>query len=91
MASVTFHQPALISSKTLPPHSSYRNGASARHWHNRYMAWQARDRRQREEKASLEEEKRRIFGDVEDSGSGEDEELCKRMMEYFAGLDFIEP
>ncbi|MCJ1329523.1 hypothetical protein MMC10_006203 [Thelotrema lepadinum] len=69
---------------------SHRNGPTARHWHNRYMAWQARERRQREEKASLEAEKKRIFGDVDD-GSGEDEILCEKMLEYFVGLDFIEP
>ncbi|MCJ1444358.1 MAG: hypothetical protein MMC23_004860 [Stictis urceolatum] len=64
-----------------------RNNISARHWHNRYMAWQTRERRQREESACLEAEKKRIFG--EDDGSGEDEGLCVKMLEYFDGLDFI--
>jgi len=71
------------------PAVSRRGGVSARHWHNRYMAWQVRERRQREEREKLEAEKRRIFGgEVE---GGEDEEgLCLKMMEYFGGLDFIE-
>lgn len=74
--------------------SSHRNsldrpvGISARHWHNRYQAWQARERRQREESTRLEAEKRRIFGD--DDGSGEDDGLCVKMLEYFGGLDFID-
>ena len=73
---------------------SYRNSQSrsvrisARHWHDRYQAWQARERRQREESARLEAEKRRIFGD--DDGSGEDDGLCVKMLEYFGGLDFID-
>ncbi|MCJ1289056.1 hypothetical protein MMC34_000588 [Xylographa carneopallida] len=70
------------------PAMSRRGGVSARHWHNRYMAWQVRERRQREEREKLEAEKRRIFGgEVE---GGEDEGLCIKMMEYFGGLDFIE-
>ena len=66
----------------------------ARHWHNKYIAWQARDRRQREERAKLEAEKRRIFGGDEsdnERGTGEDDILCEKMLEYFGGLDFIEP
>ena len=70
--------------------SSRRNALSARHWHNRYMAWQVRERRQREEAEKLEKEKRRIFGEASDGGE-EDERLCVKMMEYFGGLDFIEP
>jgi len=65
-----------------------RSGASALQWHNRYMAWQVRERRQREESATLEAEKLRIFG--EEDGTGEDEVLCVRMLEYFGGLDFID-
>ena len=90
IATLGFHQSSLVASKSLPSHNTHRNNASARHWHNRYMAWQARERRQREEKASLEAEKKRIFGDADDDSNGDDEELCKRMMEYFVGLDFIE-
>ena len=58
------------------------------------MAWQARERRQREEQANLEAEKRRIFGASDDGDStsnGDDEDLCKKMLEYFGGLDFIDP
>ena len=54
------------------------------------MAWQVRERRQREEAEKLEKEKRRIFGEASDGGE-EDERLCVKMMEYFGGLDFIEP
>lgn len=61
----------------------------ARHWHNRYLAWQTRERRQREERLALEAEKRRIFGEDDKEGEGEDDGLCERMMEYFGGLDFI--
>ena len=65
-----------------------RSTISARHWHNRYLAWQARERRQREESSCLESEKKRLFG--EDDGSSEDDEdLCEKMLEYFDGLDFI--
>ena len=92
--------PASSSQQSLPlqatffsnkPNTSRRNGPSARHWHNRYMAWQARDQRHRQEKASLEAEKKRIFGDSEEEDStGEDEMLCEKMLEYFVGLDFID-
>jgi hypothetical protein len=71
--------------------ASMRNGnnISARAWHNRYMAWQTRDRRQREEKSTFEAERNRIFGEFE--GEGEDEEgLCVKMLDYFGGLDFID-
>ena len=63
--------------------------ASAYLWHNRWLAWQARERRQRQqESARIEIEKRRIFGEPDGSGD-EDEELCVRMLDYFGGLDFI--
>jgi len=64
--------------------AAYRLGGSAvtpatsRHWTNRYLAWQAR-----------EAENRRMFGEAD--GSGEDEGLCMKMMEYFGKLDFIDP
>ena len=83
------YQPILPTARSLP---SYRNGPSARHWYNRYMAWQARERWQREEKANLESEKRRIFGDIDEGdANGEDDVLCEKMLEYFVGLDFIDP
>ncbi len=59
---------------------------TARHWHNRYLAWQRRDQRQREEKAKIEAERQRKFG----GEPGDDDSLCYRMMEYFEGLDYIE-
>ena len=60
---------------------------SARHWHNRYMAWQVRERRQKEERDNLMAERRRIFGG--ERGDDDDEGLCTNMMQYFTGLDFI--
>ena len=51
------------------------------------MAWQHRERRQREEREKLAAEQRRIFGgekDEEDSHG-----LCSNMLQYFVGLDFI--
>lgn len=70
------------------PAITRRGGVSARHWHNRYTAWQVRERRQRDEREKLEAERKRIFGD--DRGGGEDDGLCIKMMEYFGGLDFID-
>ncbi|KAL9586529.1 MAG: hypothetical protein Q9212_000837 [Teloschistes hypoglaucus] len=64
-----------------------RNDLSARHWHNRYMAWQTRQQRQQEEHEKLLREKRRIFGG--ESGEDDEDSLCSNMMEYFSGLDFI--
>ena len=66
---------------------SKRNDLSARHWHNRYVLWRARERKQREEAEKLLAERKRIFG-----GENEEEDndgLCSNMMEYFVGLDFI--
>ena len=66
-----------------------RNDLTARHWHNRYIAWQARERRQKEEQERLRQEQRRIFGG--DSQDGDEAEgLCPVMMEYFDGLDYLE-
>lgn len=73
---------------SVPKHPR-RNDLSARHWHNRYLAWQVRERRQREEREKLRAEQKRIFGG--DSQDGDDEEgLCVRMMDYFVGLDYLE-
>ncbi|MCJ1482906.1 hypothetical protein MMC06_003072 [Schaereria dolodes] len=66
-----------------------RTDLTVRHWHNRYLAWQSRERGQREERAKLEAERRRIFGG-EEGDEEDDEGLCGAMMEYFGGLDFIE-
>lgn len=65
-----------------------RNGLSAKHWHNRYLAWQARESKQKEESERLMEERKRIFGG--DSNDGEDDGLCLRMMDYFIRLDYLE-
>jgi len=62
---------------------------SARHWHNRYLAWQARERKQREERERLKAEQKRIFGG--DSQDGDDEDgLCCRMMDFFVAMDYLE-
>ena len=92
-ADLSFPSAAEPSPPLLPPlgprlASSTRANPSARQWCNRWMAWQARERRQQAESASLAAEKRRLFG--EDDGSGEDDILCIRMLEYFGGLDFID-
>lgn len=76
----------IASSQSQPP--SRRSSLAARHWHNRYLAWQVRERRQKDEREKLEAEKRRIFGGNGDDG--EDDGLCVKMLEYFGGLDFIE-
>ena len=53
------------------------------------MAWQARERKQKEEKERLIRERRRIFGgNSQDSEEADD--LCVRMMDFFAGLDYLE-
>lgn len=64
-----------------------RNDLSAKHWHNRHLAWQARDREQKDECQRLNEERKRIFGG--DGNDGEDDGLCSRMMDYFVRLDFL--
>ena len=65
------------------------NDLTATYWHNRYLAWQSRERKQREEQAKLKAEQRRIFGG--DSQDGEDEDvLCTVMMDYFIGLDYLD-
>ena len=72
-----------------PPTAKYlqRNDLSAKHWHNRYLAWQARDREQKDECQRLKEERKRIFGG--DGNDGEDDGLCSRMMDYFVRLDYL--
>ena len=66
-----------------------RNDLSARHWHNRYLAWQSRERRQREEREQLKEEQQRIFGG--DSQDGDDDDnLCSKMMDFFVAMDYLE-
>lgn len=65
-----------------------RNDLSAKHWHNRYLAWQVRVRKQKEESERLKEERKRIFGG--DGNEAEDDGLCSRMMDYFVRLDYLE-
>ena len=77
-----------------PRHPRRNNDVSARHWHNRYLAWQGREKKQREERERLREEERRIFGGEEgewDECDGDgDGGLARRMLEFFGGLDFLE-
>lgn len=56
-------------------------------WHYWYLAWQKRERRLRLETAKLEAEQCRLFG----GEPGDDMSLCYRMLEYFDGLDYIDP
>ena len=71
------------------PKYARRNDLSARHWHNRYIAWQARERKQMIERDRLREEQKRIFGG--DSQDGEDEDgLCGKMMDFFVAMDYLE-
>ncbi|MCJ1232688.1 hypothetical protein MMC14_000641 [Varicellaria rhodocarpa] len=83
----TFSRSRFQASTPLQTHFR-RNDPSARHWHNRYIAWQNRERRQAEERKKLEDEQQRIFGG--DDGESDEDGLCQRMMEYFGTLDFID-
>ena len=65
-----------------------RHDLTARHWQNRWVAWQARENRQQEERAKLDSEQRRIFGG--ENEEGDEFGLCARMLEFFGALDFIE-
>ena len=73
-----------------PPLQTFvrRGDASAQHWHNRFVAWKNRERRQREERQQLMEERKRLFGG--ESEEGDESGLCSKMLEYFEGLDYIE-
>lgn len=51
-------------------------------WHIGYAAWPQRERR-----LQLEAEQFRLFG----GEPGDDVGLCYRMLEYFGGLDYINP
>ena len=87
--------PSVVPFTASPPSTSSayrprtsRNDVSARHWHNRYAAWQTRERRQSEERLALDALQRRIFGG--EKGEGDEDGLCLRMAEYFGSLDFID-
>ena len=66
---------------------SRRNDVTARHWFNRYVVWQNRDRKQCEERDKLLLEQRRIFGG--ESDEGDEDGLCSRMLEFYGGLDYL--
>ncbi|KAL8738788.1 MAG: hypothetical protein Q9181_000466 [Wetmoreana brouardii] len=86
-STIDLPDPKQLSPTGLTRARTKRNDLAARHWHNRYMAWQARERRQREERDKLLADQRRIFGG--ESGEDDEDGLCSNMMEYFVGLDFI--
>lgn len=80
--------PVPSDTKLSPARRPRRNDLSAKNWHNRYLAWQVRERKQKEECERLREERKRIFGG--DGHDGEDDGLCSSMMEYFQTLDYLE-
>lgn len=87
----TFEPPSSVNpSHTQPPtvRHARRNDFSAKHWHNRYLAWQARERKEKAESERVKEERKRIFGG--DGNEAEDDGLCSRMMDYFVRLDYLE-
>jgi hypothetical protein len=59
------------------------DSVNARHWQNRYIAWQTRESvyRQRQESERL-----KLFG----GEPGDDPGLCDKMMEVFEGMDWID-
>ena len=68
---------------------SRRDDISARHWHNRYIAWKAHEKRRQEERRRWEMEQIRIFGG--DENDKDDDGLCTKMLDYFTALDYIDP
>ena len=77
-------------SKTFPQSilSSSTNTIAARHWHNRYIAWQNRDNAQRREATKIEAEQIKLFGG--EPGEHDEAGLCYKMMELFEGMEWIE-
>lgn len=61
---------------------------AARHWQNRYTAWQNRELAQRKEAAKIEEEQIKIFGG--EPGEADDAGLCGKMMQVFEGMEWID-
>ncbi|KAL4917822.1 hypothetical protein BDW62DRAFT_75365 [Aspergillus aurantiobrunneus] len=59
--------------------------ASTRHY--RALTWQDREHILKPETATMEMEQYRLFG----GEPGDDVDLCYRMLEYFGGLDYIDP
>ncbi|KAJ6160552.1 hypothetical protein N7470_003948 [Penicillium chermesinum] len=58
---------------------------SAPIWHYRYTAWEIRESTQRTDGSQTEQ--CRLFG----GEPGDDDSLCYRMLEFFGGLDYIDP
>lgn len=58
---------------------------NAKHWHNRYLAWQKREIAQRQEAAQIEAEQLKLFG----GEPGDDTGLCHRMLEAFEGMEWV--
>lgn len=72
-------------------HACVRSGdITAKHWHNRYIAWQNRERRQREERQRLIEDRYRIFGGENDGIDEDEDDLCLKMLDYFNRLDYMD-
>lgn len=61
---------------------------AARHWQNRYTAWQNRELAQRREAARIEADQIKLFGG--EPGEEDDAGLCGKMMEVFEGMEWIE-
>jgi len=55
-------------------------------WQNRYLAWQNRDTVQNKDAFKLEDEQIKLFGGV----PGDDVGLCYKMLEVFAGMNWID-
>ncbi|KAJ9497787.1 hypothetical protein H2202_006820 [Exophiala xenobiotica] len=58
----------------------------AKHWQNRYLAWQKRDMAQIREAIKLEGEQIKLFG----GEPGDDVGLCYKMMELFERMNWID-
>jgi len=63
---------------------------SSRHWHNRYIAWQARNSRDFEEKQNAAADRQRIFGTVDGQEDGDADGLEEKMLHYFRGLEWLD-
>ncbi|KIW53915.1 hypothetical protein PV05_06323 [Exophiala xenobiotica] len=59
---------------------------TAKHWQNRYVAWQNRDMAQIREAVKLEAEQIKLFG----GEPGDDVGLCYKMMELFERMNWID-
>ena len=68
---------------------SGRSDISARHWQNRFMVWQIRERRHNDERERRRQDQRRIFGGDSQDSSEDGDRLCSNMMAFFDGLDYL--